>query len=269
MLLGISSYTFPWKLSLEKDTPGKLKAAKDLIHFAAKKSIGFVQFGDNLPLHIFSEDDLDILKQTADDLNVHIEVGTRKLEHGNILKYLDIAKQLSSPFLRVVIDDINYHPGEQETTAIISKLLPYLKQYNILLAIENHDRFAAATLQRIICKTDPSFVKICLDTANSLGAGEGIEQVVKILGSHTVNLHIKDFNIRRVSHKMGFSIEGEPAGEGMLNIPWLIKELSIFEQCKTATLELWSNMQETMQETTERESEWAEKSITYLKTIIA
>ena len=68
---------------------------------------------------------------------------------------------------------------------------------------------------------------------------------------------------------MGFTIDGTPAGEGMLNIPWLLKELDQYGQCKTATLELWSDMKETMEATINRESEWAEKSINYLKTIIA
>ena len=52
-----------------------------------------------------------------------------------------------------------------------------------------------------------------------MGAGEGFETVSEILLPYTINLHLKDFTIRRVSHKMGMIIEGTPAGKGMLNIP--------------------------------------------------
>ena len=268
MLIGISSYTFPWAVSLEDSMPGKLQAAKNIIHFAAKKNISYVQFGDNLPLHIFSANEIEALKRTASDLHVNIQVGTKKLVVENITEYVSIATKFSSPFIRMVIDDIDYHPSEEEVTGVIHKILPRLRQSNIILAIENHDRFSAATLQRIISKTDPAFIKICLDTANSLGAGEGIEQVVKILAPYTVNMHVKDFKIQRVDHKMGFTVEGTAAGEGMLNIRWLVEELGKYDQCKTATLEIWSNPEETMEKTIMKEADWVEKSINYLKTII-
>ena len=40
-----------------------------------------------------------------------------------------------------------------------------------------------------------------------------------------MNLHIKEFTIHRVDHQLGFVIEGCPAGQGRLDVPWLLQEL--------------------------------------------
>ena len=110
---------------------------------------------------------------------------------------------------------------------------------------------------------------ICLDTANSLGAGEGISEVVQLLAPYTVNLHVKDILIKRVPHKMGFIVEGVAAGDGMIDILSVIQQLKQTGRCKTATLELWSNPATTMEETIAKEKKLVKKSIQYLKKIIA
>ena len=43
-----------------------------------------------------------------------------------------------------------------------------------------------------------------------------------------VNVHLKDFTIKRASSSMGFVVEGAPACEGRLNIPHLIDRLRTF-----------------------------------------
>jgi 3-oxoisoapionate decarboxylase len=267
--LGICTYSFPWSIDTDSDAITKLSAAKDLLFFAAKNKIQHVQFGDNLPLHCLSANEIISLKKYAEDLHINLQVGTKRLDTGNVMQYIDIACQLHSPFLRIVIDDSDYRPGEEEIISIIQSLLPHLRRNDVVLAIENHDRVPVSALERIICKTDPQIVGICLDTVNSIGAGEGIAQVVKVLGPYAVNLHVKDFKIQRSDHKMGFTVAGTAAGEGMLDIPWLIGELNKYGRCKTATLEIWSNREDTMEKTIIKERLWVEKSIHYLKTILA
>jgi sugar phosphate isomerase/epimerase len=83
-------------------------------------------------------------------------------------------------------------------------------------------------------------IGICLDTANSLGAGEGLETVLDQLGPLTVNLHVKDFAITRVPSAMGFLVEGRPAGEGLLDLPALLKTLRRHGRCRSAVLETWT-----------------------------
>jgi sugar phosphate isomerase/epimerase len=265
---GLSTYSFPWAIGINDYKPTTPLTANELLHYAAANGIHYVQFGDNMPLHLLSNHELNDLKEIADNLSVHIEVGTKRLTLENILIYLSIAQKLESSFLRVVIDDADFHPHEQEVIKIIKTVLPQLKKTGICLAIENHDRFPATILQRIIEQTDPFFVGICLDTANSLGANEGTNEVIGSLGPYTVNLHVKDFTIKRLAHKMGFLIEGCAAGDGILNIPAIIQQLTPYNKCKTVTLEIWSQPEATIDETIAKEKLWVETSIKYLKNIL-
>ncbi|MEP7375118.1 MAG: TIM barrel protein [Chitinophagaceae bacterium] len=247
----------------------KRLAALQLLRYAGKNDIGVVQLGDNLPLHELGQSALGQIKSLADTKGIKLETGTRRLTLKNIEEYINISAYLESPFLRIVIDDKNYHPSTADVIKIIKKTLPSLQKNNIVLAIENHDRFPAAELRKIILKTDPKWVGICLDTANSLGAGEGINEVLQSLAPYTINLHIKDILIKRVPHKMGFTIEGVAAGDGMIDILSIIQQLKQTGRCKTATLEVWSNPASTMKETLTREKKMVKKSIQYLKKMIA
>ena len=107
----------------------------------------------------------------------------------------------------------------------IRPVLPELHGAGITLAIENHDRFTARQFAQIVQQLDSPAVGICLDTVNSLGALEGPDAVVTALAPWVVSLHVKEFCIRRADHQMGFIIEGRPAGQGRLNVPWLLEQL--------------------------------------------
>lgn len=110
---------------------------------------------------------------------------------------------------------------------------------------------------------------ICLDTVNSFGALEGPDVVVRTLGPWTVNLHIKDFGVTRASHQMGFAIEGRPAGQGQLDVPWLLNTLRSLDRDVNAILELWTPPDPTLSETIAREGAWAAESVAYLRGLIS
>jgi hypothetical protein len=103
---------------------------------------------------------------------------------------------------------------------------------------------------------------------NSMGIGEGLATVMENLAPFTVNLHVKDFSVKRVSHMMGFVIEGTPAGKGFLNLPLLMEVLRSYGRCRSAILELWTPPAANLLETISREEAWAGESIVYMKEII-
>lgn len=268
MQLGISTYSFPWAVGVPGFMPAQALQPLQLLQYAANNHIRFVQFGDNLPLHQLTNTNLQLLKQQAEALRIGIEAGTKGLTEENINRYIHIAAFLESPFLRVVIDDALFEPSPAEVITTIKSLLPILQAANVILAIENHDRFPAAVLKNIIESTSNQWVGICLDTANSLGAGEGVYEVVDTLAPYTVNLHIKDITVKRVPHKMGFTVAGCVAGQGVLNIPAIIEKLRPYNKCCTATLELWPVQQSNIDATVQLEQQWVQQSLHYLKTII-
>ncbi|WPP50304.1 sugar phosphate isomerase/epimerase family protein [Catalinimonas niigatensis] len=211
---------------------------------------------------------MDQLSEFARQSGIAIEVGTRGLIPDHLHLYLDIAEKLKSPILRMVVDASDYHPGKEDIIAIIRNHLPELEKRNIILAIENHDRLTARTFAEIIHKIGSDRVGICLDSVNSMGAGEGIESVVDRLGPLTVNLHIKDFSVQRVYHMMGFVIEGQPAGQGMLPIEEIVKKLESHQRCQSAILELWTPPEKTIDKTIAKEAKWAAESIDFLSQVI-
>lgn len=265
MKLGISTYTFTWAIGVQGHMPEKPLSIYGLIDKAAAYKVDCVQVADNLPLHLFDSTELQSIKHHADNLNIQIEVGTRGLTVSHILQYLKIAKLFESPFLRVVIDDKNFHPTIMEISAIIKEIILHFERENIVLAIENHDRFLASEFKFIIDSIGSQYVAICLDSVNSIGAGESFREVSEMLLPYTINLHLKDFTIKRVSHMMGFDVLGAPVGQGMLNVKETIQKAKSNGKCLSAILELWTPFQSNIAETILIEQKWSDESIKYLK----
>jgi sugar phosphate isomerase/epimerase len=267
MKAGISSYTYTWAVGIPGWMPQKPLTAYDLIDKAANAGLELVQIANNLPLEMLTVNELNNLHRYAGAKNISIEMGGRGLTPEHTMKCLQAAERLNSPILRMVIDALGFEPDIPTIVSIIRELEPEFKSRNIMLAIENHDRFKAKEFAKMIEDAGSDMTGICLDSVNSMGAGEGFNTVADILIPYTINLHIKDFVIFRVPHKMGFVIEGRPAGKGMLNIPDLVTRVNSTGLCRSAVLELWTPPEKNIDETIMKESSWAEESIAYLKLI--
>ena len=227
-----------------------------------------VQFCDNLPLVLLDARDLDAFEERARSLQLAIELGTRGLAPGNLRANLRLAARLGSPFLRLVIDNHGDEPGPEEAVSRLKPFMPEFADAGVKLALENHDRFPAHTLAWMVGQLGVDHAGICLDTVNSFGALEGPEAVINTLGPHVLNLHVKDFTIQRVSHQMGFTVEGCAAGRGRLDVPWLLERLRAHGRDVNAILELWTPPAGTLEATIAREAAWAEESIAWLRKLI-
>ncbi len=167
-----------------------------------------------------------------------------------------------------MIDTADHHPAPNEVIATFRALMPDFERAGVTLAIENHDRFKVQVLIDILHQLDSARIGICLDTVNSFGAGEGVETVVEALAPYVVNLHVKDFTIHRHRHMLGFEVEGTPAGQGMLNLPWLLGRLRDYGRDPNAILETWPPPENDLARTIQKENAWVQESIRYLRTLI-
>ncbi|GAB2794080.1 TIM barrel protein [Rhabdobacter roseus] len=265
MDLGISTYTYPWAVGVPGYGPAQPLALPELLEIGHRLAVKRLQIGDNLPVHTLPSTSWCEAIRRAGQLGVQLELGTRRLEREHIGRYLELAAQAGSPFLRVVVDDQGYAPSRAEVVAEVRALLPQLREQKIRLGIENHDRFSAKSLQIIVESTDPDWVGICLDTSNSLGAGEGVAYLVEILAPYVINLHYKDIAIRRVAHKMGFEVAGCAPGQGLIDPRYLLSTLSKYLRCESVTLEQWPPYLGTLEATIRQEAAWAEEGIDLLK----
>lgn len=265
MKLGIGTYTYTWGIGVPGKMPEHPMTAMDLLGRAKALGVGVVQFCDNLPL---PPRELEAVERYVEENNIAIEIGTRGVDTENLVVCLGLAERFHTPFVRVVVDSPRHEPAPEETIALLRPAVALFADAGVKIAIENHDRFTAATLAGIVEALGPRHVGVCLDTVNSFGALEGPEAVVKILAPYTLNLHVKDFTIQRVSSMMGFTIEGRPAGRGRLNTPWLLEQLRAAGRDPNAILELWTPFGPTLAETIERERNWAVESVQYLRQLI-
>lgn len=265
MQLGISTYTYGWSVGVPGDRPENPLDEQHLLDQANAFNVRLIQIGDNLPVHELSNEQLTGLKQRCEKETITLEIGARGLTDTRLEQYITIAQRLNSRLLRFVIDEPNYEPDITDIVGLLRNVAPVLERNNITLGLENHDRFLAREFADIVERVGSPNVGICLDSVNSMGAGEGLAEVVKILAPHTVNLHLKDFGIRRLPHGMGFQIDGRPAGQGMLNVPWLVEQISPYNRCQTAVLEQWVVPEDNRAATLFKEKIWAEESVKYLK----
>jgi 3-oxoisoapionate decarboxylase len=274
--LGVTSYAFTWEIGVpgfvfpeaDAGAPERLTAL-GLLDRAVSLGVGIVQVLDNLPLHLATTEELSAIRDRADALGLLLEVGTRGIDPAHLRAYLRVALRLGSPFVRIVVDTATVRPSPSEVVATLLEVVPEYDGAGIGIAIENHDRFPSAVLLSILKLIGSPGVGICLDTVNSFGALERPEIVVATLGTRAVSVHVKDFEVRRAPHAMGLIVEGEPAGRGRLDIPWLLSEVRGFGRDPNALLELWTPPEETLTATIAKERRWAEESIAYLRTLLA
>lgn len=268
MQLGIGSYTYPWAVGVPGHLPPAPMTAEHIVSQAAALGVRVVQLCDNLPPTEFAPENAHRLAEAARDMGVHLELGTRGLAPDHLHASLQVAVCLGSPVLRVVMDTTDNQPTPEEALRLLDQVLPEFAAREVTLAIENHDRFRAGTLATMVTSLSSPWVGICLDTVNSFGALEGPAAVIETLAPFTVSLHIKDFTIARVSHQMGFTIEGRPAGQGRLDVPPLLTAVARAGRDPNAILELWTPPESEVAQTVAKEARWAAASIAYLRTLI-
>lgn len=266
MRCGLSTFTYAWETGVPGYTrPRTPLSPLGLVDRAAAAGLDLVQFGDNLPLDSLG-DRLPDLARHARDTGVSLEVGTRGATADNLRAYAAIATTVGSPFVRVVVDANDDRPSADEVVHRLTSVEGEFRSRGLTLAIENHDRFRVDELTSIIERCG-DWVGICLDTVNSFGALEGPEVVIDALAPHTVNIHLKDFDVVRAPYAMGFSIVGRPLGAGRLDVPALLARIQEVGRAPTAVIELWTPFDGDVESTIRTERAWADESIDYARTL--
>jgi sugar phosphate isomerase/epimerase len=112
-------------------------------------------------------------------------------------------------------------------------------------------------------------VRLTVDSVNSLSHEETVSEVLKYMAPYCICLHMKDYVIRRYNGGGGLKVTGACLGTGRLDAQ------NFYEECRARSdsdfnviLESWMEPCETLEETLQREDEWAEKSVEYLKKMI-
>jgi sugar phosphate isomerase/epimerase len=266
--LGIASWSLPWAIGVKGyPSPERPLGCIGLLEKAVEANASVVQIADNLPLHEQSDQELEQLREAAAARRLTLEAGTRSLDPEHLTRYIAISHRIGARILRTVLSGSLLGP-KQVTAAetAIRQVLPALERQDVTLALENNEAFSAVEFAGIVTRIASPHVGICLDTANSLGRPETFRTVVENLAEHAVVLHAKDYDIRRIDTRMGFSIVGTPVGDGRVDFDWVLGELRRRGRSGISVIvEHWPPFAGTIEETIRIEEAWFSRSLGFLR----
>lgn len=267
MKLGIGTYTYMWSIGFLGMQPEKPMDWFDLLSKASELGVHVVQYGPNLPLDVLSDEQLTRLVQQARSCCIEIEVGTRGLETEHLRSQIRLAERVGARLLRTVPELAGNTPSVNQIHTSLAAIAPDLDRAGIRLALEN-GKIPAEDLAGVLEALAGASIGVTLDTVNSLAIPEGTREVVNRLAKHTFSFHVKDFVVKRVWHMMGFNVEGCPADEGQMDLPWILTQLHAAGADPNAILELWPPEQANLRQTIALEHAWAKESISNLRRYI-
>jgi sugar phosphate isomerase/epimerase len=263
---GIGSFAYGWSIGV----PGQPTAARPMdatrfIERAASLGAEVVQVGDNLRWTELPAPEWNRLVTLVRDRGLTLELGARGLTMEFLRDCLARCERVGVSLLRFVADHGSYQPDAATLVAVLRAAAPRLRDANVTLALENHDRFPAAALRGMVEEVASAHVGVCLDTANNLGAGEGLDTVLRELAHLTVNLHVKEFGLTRLPSQMGFTVAGRILGQGLIDLPRLLRTVVAHERCTSAILEVWTPPEPDLVATLAKEDRWVCESFGVLQ----
>ncbi|HRR25951.1 MAG TPA: sugar phosphate isomerase/epimerase family protein [Acidobacteriota bacterium] len=267
MKLGVGTYAFMWSIGFPGAEPEQPMRALDLVEKAQSLGVDVIQFGPNLPLERLDPGERAEVLAALQGYGLELEIGTEGLEQNHLLRMLDFCQACGARLLRTVPSLPEDRAADRlDLEAALTPLREAFLASGVRLGLENY-LTPAETMAAALDNLGTSHFGVVLDTVNSLAIPEGTREVVRSLAKHTVCLHVKDFVVRREWHRMGFRVEGRPAGRGQLEIPWLLDQLRRCGFAANVILELWVPQQDRLSQTIVLEHEWARQSVQYLRTL--
>lgn len=268
--IGISSFAYSFACGTRPfQKPEHILTPFDLIDKAVSAGAGAVQFGDNMPLERYSDEELEKIRGYAEERGIELEAGMRRSTEERLTNYIRITRKIGGRVLRLITDGGGFEPDFQECCRIFSSLIPLLEENDVVLGIENHDRFRVEEYARMVETVCHPRVGLTVDSVNSLSIEEPLEEVLRYMAPYCVCLHIKDYVIKRYNGGGGLKITGACTGTGRLDIR------RCYEECSRKShsgfniiLESWMEPCETLEETLQTEDEWVKAGVAYLKELI-
>jgi len=238
----------------------------DLLDKAKELNVSLVQMGENTPLDTYDRELLEEISAKASKMGIEVEVITESTDPRKLERFLEIAKIMKSKIVRTytLTEEV-----ERGLTSIIDNIKSVIKEYekeNVTILLENHEEIPALQLREIVEGVSSKNIGILLDTGNSLGVEEPLYYVVEALLPYIEEVHMKEYTIKRMEHKLGFEIFGVPLGEGRINVDRLIKTLIDADKKHVhLVIEQWTPFQKTINATVRLEHMWAVRNVEFLR----
>src|SRR5215831_454482 len=226
--MGLTSDSFQ---SIRFSSPQNILAADRLMELAAK--VGAVGAHGGM-----TSIDFDWAKKTRrmkEELGMYLEIQTfLPREDPAVFEHaVKVAKEAGASSLRVVcLLGRRYEMFETFDaweTAIagfhrqIAVAVPIVERHRMRLGIENHKDWRVDQQVALLQQYSSEYVGVTLDTGNNLSILDDPEETVEKLAPWTFNTHFKDMAVEETDD--GFLMSEVPLGEGMLDLPRMVKAI--------------------------------------------
>jgi sugar phosphate isomerase/epimerase len=249
MAIGLSTYAFFWrKLSLQ-----------DMLKQTNELGCNVFQICDYPAVESLSAAELADLRDTAADLGIELELGTRGVQPEHLYRYLALCNQLGATLLRSML------PGIDDAVSMLKEAMAAFESNGVTVALETYEQVPTAELVRVIESVESEALGICLDPANCVAGLELPHDVVDRAAPYVKNMHIKDFAFSRQAGWVGFTLAGCPLGEGLLDYDEMVAVVDPASRGINQIVEHWLPWQDDAETTYLLENQWTQHSVKYLR----
>lgn len=256
-MIGLGSFSYRWSCGFKDRIPDRPLGLIDLLDRTEKAGLRLVQFADNIPLHQRDDGEIRELASEAKSRGVTIELGLAgATDKAHLTTYLGYCARLDCKLIRVSLDAEDLAKGREGLVSELKGFEKTLSDQGVRIAFENHFSLASSDLVSVVQQLDPGSYGVCLDVANSICAGEWPMETVRILAPFAINLHLKDCRFAIDPYGVGFSVVGTPLGQGMLDVPAILKLVRPEERNINTILEHWLPWEADADQLSKREDEW-------------
>lgn len=261
MAYGLSTYAFTWRISDHAPQP---LTPRQMIQKTHDLGAGVFQFCDYPLIETFDSQQLADLRVIAEERGVALELGTRGVSPGHLLRYLDLADALGAKFVRTMLDTAEHRPTPDEEVTLLAESVPAYAARGVTLGLETYEQVATDDIVSVVRAIDSPHLGVCLDPGNSVARLERPVDVIDVTAPHVVNVHVKDFEFSRRDGWVGFTFAGCPLGEGLLDYGYLLDTVRPDDRGANQIVEHWLPWQGGYQKTAQLEERWTQHSINTL-----
>jgi sugar phosphate isomerase/epimerase len=163
---------------------------------------------DLLNRHEFSANEMESTRRWLDDKRIKIccvdtsctfhspDASERLTQVELAVRHCELAVQLDAPLIRVFPDQIQLGVSREETRDhIVASLVQVAEQMpkQVHVGLETHGDFARGqAAAEIVSLTDHPNVKLIWDVANSMAAGDSLEEAAQVVRPYLVHVHLRD-----------------------------------------------------------------------------
>jgi sugar phosphate isomerase/epimerase len=256
--LALGSYGLRWTLR-----GGEAEAnCQSLISATADLGLDLVQIADNVDLLKLDARQLRRLAKLADDAGVHVEVGMSSYRAADFRRMVRVARAFGSRHIRVISDDL-VGLGQ-----LLAQVKDDVTKWGGEVVVENYSPTRTTELLATIAAAG-GWVGTCVDTANSIPAGEWPLDTLARLLPLAYYVHIKDFHFVPGPNAIGWALIGTPLGAGQQDVGAIVRQTAAAPRHPDLVLEHWLPWQGSAQATARAERAWLEEGLFVLLPLVA